>query len=153
MNNVQWFCHRLWLRGFIWNFSNYFTAQTLNLKPCKVTSYCYSPNIDPLGHCNILSAQILTPVILNLQPCRSPLTAVVDSKVKALSDDDLLDTMYPSPEELGQYWAHLLPDFDDHWLRGYPERWCRCIPIVLWGDEGTLNSSSWMVVSWNPSRQ
>ena len=130
---------------------------TLQPKPLTSNPVKLPPTAIPLiliiWAIAILSAQILTPVILNLQPCRSPLTAVVDSKVKALSDDDLLETMYPSPEELGQYWAHLLPDFEDHWLRGYPERWCRCIPIVLWGDEGTLNSSSWMVVSWNPSRQ
>ena len=59
--------------------------------------------------------------------------------------------MYPSPAELEVYWARLLPDFGDHWLRRFPERWRRCIPICLWGDEGTLNSSSWMVVPWFPS--
>ena len=61
--------------------------------------------------------------------------------------------MYPSPSELERYWARLLPDFQAHWLRRCPERWANSIPIVLWGDEGTLNNSSWMVVSWQRFRK
>ena len=56
--------------------------------------------------------------------------------------------MDPSSEDLHSYWAQLLPDFPDHWLKNKPKIWKYTIPIVLWGDEGTLNNSSWMVVSW-----
>ena len=72
----------------------------------------------------------------------------VTIKVQALVDDGFLDTMFESPGQLQQYWAQLLPDFPNHWLAKHSERWAHSVPIVLWGDEGTLNNSSWMIVSW-----
>ena len=59
-----------------------------------------------------------------------------------------MDSMFPSSLDLESYWAQLLPDFNGHWLTQHPDIWHCTIPIVLWGDEGTLNNSSWMVVSW-----
>ena len=57
--------------------------------------------------------------------------------------------MFETPAQLQSYWFRLLGDFEGHWLKDMPERWPQSIPVVIWGDEGSLNGSSWMICSWS----
>lgn len=60
-----------------------------------------------------------------------------------------LITKQLDPVELDLYWSRMLKDFPAHPLSRDRALWRSAIPIVLWGDEGSVNSRrSWMLCSW-----
>ena len=65
----------------------------------------------------------------------------------ALIDEGFLQHLAPV-HLLEEYWEHTLKDYPGHLLSGQPEKWKRAVPICLWGDEGTVGKSSWMISSW-----
>ncbi|CAE7240881.1 unnamed protein product [Symbiodinium sp. CCMP2592] len=74
----------------------------------------------------------------SLPPALDPRLRVI---ARALLEEDFVESMYPSSADLHSYWAQLLPDFPDHWLKNKRKLWSYTIPIVLWGDEGTPDLS------------
>ena len=57
--------------------------------------------------------------------------------------------MIPDAAALEQYWEKTLEGLSVPLLDGRPDLYHRAIPILIWGDEATLNRSSWMLASWN----
>ncbi|CAE7833162.1 unnamed protein product [Symbiodinium sp. CCMP2592] len=74
----------------------------------------------------------------SLPPALDPRLRVI---ARALLEEDFVESMYPSSADLHSYWAQLLLDFPDHWLKNKRKLWSYTIPIVLWGDEGTPDLS------------
>ena len=71
------------------------------------------------------------------------------AQAAALINEGFLDRLAPV-DLLEEYWSTTLKDHCGHPLAGQPEKWKRCIPICLWGDEGTVGKTSWMISSWIP---
>ena len=63
--------------------------------------------------------------------------------------EGFLKTMIPDAAALEKYWEATLQELTVPLLDGRPDLYHRAIPIVIWGDEATLNRSSWMLASWN----
>ena len=57
--------------------------------------------------------------------------------------------MIPCRAELEQYWEATLQELSIPLLDGRPDLYHRCIPIIILGDEATLNRTSWMLATWN----
>ena len=58
--------------------------------------------------------------------------------------------MIPDRAALEEYWEKTLQELSVPLLDGRPDLYHRAIPIMIWGDEATLNRTSWMLASWNP---
>ena len=57
--------------------------------------------------------------------------------------------MFPDEAALQEYWEKTLQELSIPLLDGRPDLYDRAIPIMIWGDEATLNRTSWMLASWN----
>ena len=57
--------------------------------------------------------------------------------------------MFPDEAALQEYWEKTLQELSIPLLDGRPDLYNRAIPIMIWGDEATLNRTSWMLASWN----
>ena len=57
--------------------------------------------------------------------------------------------MFPDRAALEEYWEKTLQELSIPLLDGRRDLCCRAIPIMIWGDEATLNRTSWMLASWN----
>ena len=57
--------------------------------------------------------------------------------------------MIPARAALEEYWEKTLRELYIPVLDGRPDLYHRAVPIVIWGDEATLNRTSWMLASWN----
>ena len=54
-----------------------------------------------------------------------------------------------SPDELRDYWLRMAHDMDPSFHQYMAGRdMAKCVPIVIWGDEGTVTRRSWMVTTW-----
>ena len=54
------------------------------------------------------------------------------------------------PAGLRKYWQCMAHDMGPGFQEYAAGRdMAQCVPIVLWGDEGTVTRRSWMVTSWN----
>jgi hypothetical protein len=51
-------------------------------------------------------------------------------------------------DQLQEYWATILQDIPSHPLTTTPQKWKRSVPLVLWGDEGTVSNRTWMLATW-----
>lgn len=75
---------------------------------------------------------------------------IIRAQARSLLEADFYTTMVPDDvRELETYWRKTTQDLRVPLLEGRPDLYRRCIPVAIWGDEGSLNRSSWMLASWS----
>ena len=55
-----------------------------------------------------------------------------------------MDALAPM-DKLVEYWTLMAKEVENPPPK---EQWATTLPILVWGDEGTLNGKSWMFVTW-----
>ena len=75
---------------------------------------------------------------------------IIRAEARSLLEADFYTTMVPDDvRELETYWRRTTQELRVPLLEGRPDLYRRCIPVAIWGDEGSLNRSSWMLASWS----